>query len=104
MSTAFGRPQTYFRRKRKRTPAQLEVGQSWYNAVVRHAVRAEPKPAGTAFERVVASLGLTDREAMQQSEALRLWVSKHAAQKYIPEWLLAWWGFDERKVLSDCWF
>ena len=88
--------------RRKRTVAQREVARRWGLQTAKPVMDGLP-PQPTEFERKVADLGLLNASDSQMTacEPLRRWVSKHAAQKYVPEWLLAAWGIDQRKVLSD---
>lgn len=50
----------------------------------------------TAFDRLVASLGLQDRPAeWEHSPVLRRFAKKHANNRYVPESLLLKWGLEQ---------
>lgn len=50
----------------------------------------------TAFDRLVAELGLADHpECWEHSPVLRRFAKKHAKDRWIPESLLCTWGLEQ---------
>jgi hypothetical protein len=46
----------------------------------------------TEFEVLAEKLGLKDDFSMTSSKSLRYWVNRNADYRYVPEWLLEYWG------------
>ncbi len=47
----------------------------------------------TEFEMLVLELGITTRDELVSSPAVRNWVRKHVDNRYVPEWLLGEFGY-----------
>jgi hypothetical protein len=62
---------------------------------------APPSPTNlTHFEQVVCKLKLKPNQYLC-SEYLRKWAKHNRNSKYVPEWLLKAWGFDDPVMASD---